>query len=243
MADQNEAPSVLEQLKKVRSPESKVEIYLQACREVQYERPDEATWSMQPRPDRRRERPKLTKLSRSTLSACRGSVTMQHATLKMHLKYLRKTVPRYKRHKDKLRPCTSLTKCGYGTQGIGSERRSTHCLPTKSERSWKRSAKTTFLRLYLTNIGATWSVLDRPKEALEAYSECHHTSRTSCMMTGWHARILGNIAEVYISIGDLETGVEWSKRSLEQHRRNGDQMGVGLTLTNLGTGLSGAGRP
>jgi tetratricopeptide (TPR) repeat protein len=37
-----------------------------------------------------------------------------------------------------------------------------------------------------------------------------------------------------VGIGDTETSIEWSKRSLELHRQNGDSMGIGLTLSNLG---------
>ena len=62
----------------------------------------------------------------------------------------------------------------------------------QSETLLRVTGESEILAAILTNIGSTWSTLDRPKEALESYSECL-TLADKLDDDRWRARIMGTL--------------------------------------------------
>ena len=225
-----EEQQILAQLKQVRSPETKVEIYLQACREIQYQQPLKAL-------EYAKQAGKIAKkagLLALEIHAQRMQGICYYAANEFEtaLDLFQKTLPKYKKRKDVSGLARAYQNVGMALRGLGRNEEALSAY-RESESLLQRTKEDNILAAVLTNIGSIWSVLGRPKEALEAYSECLAIA-DKLDDERWRARIMGNIAEIYIGIGDLETGIDWSKRSLELHRKNDDKMGVGLTLSNLG---------
>ncbi len=221
---------ILAELRVVRSPHTKVEIYLNACREIQYQFPEAAyEYATKARTTARKAR-----LTAQEIHAQRMQGICKYAANDFEgaLEIFEKTVPRYKRHKDVSGLARAYQNVGMALRALGRNEEALAAY-RESEHLLRDLDEDAVLAAVLTNLGTLWHVLDRPKEALEAYSECL-TLAERMDDDRWRARITGNIADIYIGVGDLETAVEWSNRSLELHRRTKDLMGVGLTLSNLG---------
>lgn len=213
-----------------RSPAKRIELLLQACREIQYERPDEALEFA-----REAQRvAKAAKLREREIHAMRmGGICMyaKHDFAGAQ-EVFAKTIPMYRRLGDEAGISRALQNMGLALRGLG---RYVEALAAyrRAEVILRGNGDEAVLTQVLLNIGSIYAVLDQPAEALKAYVESLTLSdRRDDKIS--RARAIGNIADVYINIGDDEKALEWSRRSLELHRSNRDMIGVGLTLGNIG---------
>jgi len=225
-----EEPSVLKELPYLRSPDKKVELLLQACRELQYVRPGEAfTYS-----ERARRIARTAKLAEREVHCMRMSgicLFAQHE-YEPAKELFEAALKKYRKIRDKSGEARAHQNIGMTQRAMG---RTDDAIASyrQAEQLSRDLTDTSLLMVVLNNIGSLYSTQVRPREALEAYSECL-TIAERTDDANLRARLMGNIADVYQVLGDIDTGLEWSKRSLELHRANKDAMGVGLTLSNLG---------
>jgi len=221
---------ILQQLKTVRGAENKIDIYLQACREIQYDRPAEARVYAEEALKIARK----AKLKERVLHCQRMVGICQYADRDAEgaLATFRAALPGYRKLKDQIGESKALQNVGMALRQLGQNEAALEAF-RDAERLARVVGDQPYLMTVLTNIGSTYSFLSRPKESLLYFSECL-TLAERLDDAGMRARITGNIADVYIGIGDVETAIEWSQRSLDLHRINKDAMGVGLTLSNLG---------
>jgi tetratricopeptide (TPR) repeat protein len=221
---------IMVRIRAARGAESKVQLYLQACREIQYSEPHQALeYATEARKIARKAG--LTSLEIHA-QRMQGICLYASNDFEGALDVFQKTLPRYKKARDRSGMARALQNVGMALRGLGRNEEALAAY-RESEVIVRERGEDDVLAAVLTNIGAIWSVLDRPKDALESYSECLALAER-LDDDRWRARIMGNIADIYISVGDLQTGIEWSQRSLDLHRSTGDHMGVGLTLANLG---------
>lgn len=212
------------------SPQARIEERLQFCRELQYDRPLEAVAFAEEALAIARK----FKLRERVLH-CQRMIGICHYADRNYdaaLRIFESTLPGYRRLKDRVGESRALQNIALTLRQLGRNEDAIEVF-RQSERIGRLQADEIFLMAVLTSIGSTYSVIGRPKDALQAFSECL-TIAERHDDAGMRARITGNIADVYAGIGDTDTSIEWSKRSLELHRTNGDNMGVGLTLSNLG---------
>lgn len=228
--NQASPPVVLDELRMARGISRRVEIYLQACREIQYERPHEALdYALKAQKEARKGR-----LKEREVHALRMGGICQYAAHDYEgaLSTFTTAHDRYMRLKDR----SGLARCqqniGLALRGLGRNEEALKFY-RMSEQSLRVLQDDSILMHVLINIGSTSTALNQPSSALQAYSECLAISERLDDRP-MRARVMGNIADVYINIDDNERGIEWSRRSLELHRINNDQMGVGFTLTSLG---------
>lgn len=228
--NQASPPVVLDELRMARGISRRIEIYLQACREIQYERPHEAfDYAVKAQKEARKGR-----LKEREVHALRMGGICQYAAHDYEgaLSTFNMAHDRYMRLKDR----SGLARCqqniGLALRGLGRNEEALRFY-RMSEQSLRVLQDDSVLMHVLINIGSTSTALNQPSSALQAYSECLAISER--LDDGpMRARVMGNIADVYINIDDNERGIEWSRRSLDLHRINNDMMGVGFTLTNLG---------
>lgn len=228
--NQASPPVVLDELRMARGISRRIEIYLQACREIQYERPHEAfDYAIKAQKEARKGR-----LKEREVHALRMGGICQYAAHDYEgaLSTFNMAHDRYMRLKDR----SGLARCqqniGLALRGLGRNEEALRFY-RMSEQSLRVLQDDSVLMHVLINIGSTSTALNQPSSALQAYSECLAISER--LDDGpMRARVMGNIADVYINIDDNERGIEWSRRSLDLHRINNDMMGVGFTLTNLG---------
>ncbi len=213
-----------------RSPAKRIELLLQACREIQYERPDEA---MEYAREAQRVA-KSAKLREREIHAMRMVGICLYAKHDFAGAYevFQRTLPLYRKLGDASGTARALQNMGLALKGLGRYEEGLAAF-RKAETILRSQGDEAILTPLLLNIGSTYAVLDQAAEALKAYVECLTIAdrRDDNVMK---ARAIGNIADVYVDIGDDEKAIEWSHRSLELHRANKDMMGVGLTLGNLG---------
>lgn len=210
---------------------------MQACRDIQYDRPHDAIV--------------LAKHARSIAKKMKDADKDLHALRMVGIclfaendhqgafAIFEEALAKYRRRKDKTGQSRALQNMGLALRGLGRHeealqhyRESVTILRTIGDEE--------ILAKVLNNIGSVCVAMSHPSEALEAFSECLVLSerRGDAMVI---ARLMGNIADVYMFVGDSDISIEWSKRALEQHRKNGDAMGVGITLANLGRVLQSRG--
>ncbi len=221
---------ILAELRTVRSPQSKIEIYLKACREIQYQFPEDAFELA----TKARKVARAAKATALELHAQRMQGICRYAGNDFDgaLTIFEQTLGRYRRAGDRTGLAKAYQNIGMALRGLGRNEEALAAY-REAEGLLRNLPEPAILAAVLTNLGSLWAVLDRPKEALEAYSECL-TLAERLDDDRWRARITGNIADIYSKIGDLETAVDWSHRSLALHRKTNDRMGIGLTLSNLG---------
>ena len=230
MAQQPSPPNILNELPHARSSERKIEILLQACREIQYSRPEEA-FGYAEQAQKIARKAKLRNREVHCMRMCGICLFAGHDYVGA-LNLFSASMAKYQKIKDLPGQARAMQNIGMAQRAMGKTDEAIHSYKSAETLTRKLSDRP-LLMIVLNNIGSLYSTLVRPKEALEAYSECL-TLAERLDDVNLRARLMGNIADVYQGLGDLETGIEWSKRSLELHRANADVMGVGLTLSNLG---------
>ena len=153
----------------VRSAEKKIEIYFNACREIQYERPEDAMVFA----ESARKLAKKAKLKERELHARRMIGICQYAAHDFEgaLKTFRGTLPGYRRLHDPSGESRALQNVGMALRALGHNDEAIHVY-RNSEVLIRALADDATLATLLTNIGSTYAVLDRPKDALFAFSEC-----------------------------------------------------------------------
>lgn len=220
----------LSHLSQVRSPEKKVNIYLQACREIQYSRPmDALEYANTARSIARRHKLKERELhSRRMMAICYYADHQFDEALQL----FKKTIPGYRKLHDASGQARTLQNIGMTLRAMGKNEEALLAY-RESQLLLGGIGEDHVLCAVLTNIGSTYTVMELPKEALEAFSECLAIAER-LNLVDVRARIMGNIADIYNNIGDIDTSAEWSRQSVALHRENDDQMGVGLTLANIG---------
>jgi DNA-binding CsgD family transcriptional regulator len=212
------------------SPQARIEVQLNSCRELQYDRPLEALVFAQ----EALAIAKKFKLKERALHSQRmiGICYFAHHQYDVALEHFETTLPGYRRMKDRVGESRALQNVALTLRQLGRNEEAIEMF-RQSERIVRSLGDDSVLMAILTSVGSMYSVIGRPKDSLQAFSECL-TIAERLDDAGMRARITGNIADVYAGIGDTSTSIEWSRRSLELHRSNGDNMGVGLTLSNLG---------
>jgi len=225
------------QLASSRSPERKFEIYMQACRDIQYDRPPEAIVLAK----QARSIAKKMKDADKDLHALRmvGICLFAENNYEGAFAIFEEALTKYRRRKDQAGQSRALQNMGLALRGLGRHEEALQHY-RESEMILRAIGDEEILAKILNNIGSVRVALSHPAEALEAFSECLMISerRGDAMVI---ARLMGNIADVYMFVGDSDISIEWSKRALEQHRKNADVMGVGITLANLGRVLRSRG--
>lgn len=223
-------PLILEKLTATRSYERRVDIWLAACREIQYERPRQALrYAKEALAEARSgRRGDLECHALRMVGICHFAAHDYHDALRVFTEVLRKS--------KKLGDTTAVLK-SYQNIGLTLRRLGQH---TEALDMYSRAlvlARTIddlpLLMNVLTNNGATFAFLQRPVEALEAYGEALSISER-LSDEGFQAYVAGNIADVYVTIGADASAAEWARRSLEVHRTRNDQYGVAMALNNLG---------
>lgn len=219
-----------ERLKGERSPARKIEILLQACRELQYVRPLEALDLAQ----QARRIAKTAKLVEREIHCIRmGGICLYAANdLEGALAVFSDSLRRYRKIKDTVGVAKALQNMGLTLRGLARYDEALRVY-NESVDLLKRLGDDKVLSQVYINIGAACALTGRPASALEAYTEALAISE-KLGDVATQAQTMGNIADIYIQLGDHDKSIEWSRKSLELHRVRGEQMGVGLTLSNLG---------
>jgi len=220
----------VEKTKTERSPAKRIELLLQACRDIQYVRPDEAIDFAQ----QAQRVAKAAKLREREIHAIRmvGICLYAKHDFAAANDVFVKTLPMYRKIGDTSGTAKALQNMGLALKGLGRNEEGLAAF-RKAEEIIRAQGDDATLTTLLLNIGTTYAVLDQTSEALKAYVECLTIADRGDDKV-IRARAIGNIADVYVNIGDDEKAIEWSHRSLEMHRANRDMMGVGLTLGSLG---------
>lgn len=213
-----------------RSVNSKIDYLLESCREIQYVEPNLAFYFS----EAARKVARDAKLPDRETHCLRMNGICKFAAHEYSeaLEIFQKALTRYVRAKDRLGEAKSHQNIGAAYRAMGQVDKAVEEYRLAEEYARTNTDKE-LLMTVLNNLGTLFTTLNRPKEALEAYSECLSIAERLDNAV-IRARITENIAEVYAFLGDEETGVRWSQRSLALHRLNGDTMGIALTLSNLG---------
>lgn len=220
----------MQALNDFQSASAKINYLLEACREIQYTRPDVAYYFS----DTARQIARDEKLTGQETHCLRMNGICKFAAHEYAdaLKIFQNALSRYVRAKDKLGAAKTHQNIGATFRAMGDVESAIREYRL-TEEYCRTNGDKELLMTVLNNLGALFTTLNRPKEALESYSECLSIAERLDNAV-IRARITGNIAELYESLGDDATGIEWSQRSLALHRSNSDAMGIALTLANLG---------
>jgi len=220
----------LTELTTSRSPIRRVEIWLAACREVQYKDPPLAKqYAIMARKEARKE--KLTDLeihamrmegicdyaSHNYLSALETFQTALHRLEKRNnIQGMAKT------HQN-----IGLTyrHLGQHAEALDSYERALVLARAQHDAELTMNV--------LTNRGAVYALLNRPVNALTSLGEALSISERIGDKS-FRAYVMGNIADIYVSIGSHDSAIEWSLRSLASHRSRKDAYGIAMSLNNLG---------
>jgi tetratricopeptide (TPR) repeat protein/DNA-binding CsgD family transcriptional regulator len=218
------------QLRATRDPARKVEIYIQACREIQYTDPEAAL--VHARAARKVAR--AAKLVDKDIHAQRMEGICRYVQYRYDeaIEIFSQALKRAEKMKDRSVVARTHQNIGLCLRALGRVEEALHSYRL-SEQLLRELHDDDVLKLVLTNIGTVYSLLRQPSAALQAYSECLAIAqRTSDRYT--RAQAMVNIANVYIDLDDNERGMEWSKRALEIQREIGQTEGVIISLMNIG---------
>ncbi len=203
---------------------------MQACREIQYDSPDEAIV--------------YAKAARTTAKKLKDAAKELHALrmigICLYAKHdfegaheiFEQALAKYRTRKDQSGVARALQNVGLSLRGLG--RNEEALLRYREAESILRTLNDSeILSKVLNNIGSVCVALSQPAQALEAFGECLVLAERNADK-GLAARLMGNIADVYLYVGDTEISLDWSRKAVKQHRQNGDMLGVGITLANMG---------
>jgi len=205
------------ELRSTRDPVRKFEIYLQACREIQYADPEEAL--VYARAARRTAR--AAKLVDKDIHAMRMEGICRYTQYRYDeaIDFLTQALLRAEKMKDRSAVARTHQNIGLCLRALGRVEEALQSYRL-SEQILRELQDDNVLKLVLTNIGTVYSLLRQPSAALQVYSECLAIAqRTADQYT--RAQAMVNIANVYIDLDDNERGMEWSKRALEIQREIG----------------------
>jgi len=205
------------ELRSTRDPVRKFEIYLQACREIQYADPEEAL--VYARAARRTAR--AAKLVDKDIHAMRMEGICRYIQYQYDeaIDILTQALLRAEKMKDRSAVARTHQNIGLCLRALGRVEEALQSYRL-SEQILRELQDDNVLKLVLTNIGTVYSLLRQPSAALQVYSECLAIAqRTADQYT--RAQAMVNIANVYIDLDDNERGMEWSKRALEIQREIG----------------------
>jgi tetratricopeptide (TPR) repeat protein len=220
---------LLNEFKVTRSPERKIELLLDACRTIQYDRPQEAIAYAQQAVTIARS----SKLGERQTHALRmvGICQFAMADHTSALETFLAALKRARRERATVVIGRTLQNIGLTLHRLGRHEEALQRY-RESESVARETQDVDALKAILTNIGAVASILSQPSIALAALSECLTLAeRTGDNAT--QARVMGNIADEYQKLGDIETGIAWTQRSLDLHRQLDDRRGAAFALVNL----------
>ncbi|MBI2793189.1 MAG: tetratricopeptide repeat protein [Ignavibacteria bacterium] len=218
------------ELKSYRGSSSRINYLLDRCRELQYVEPHLAFYFS----DAARRIARDSKLPDQETFCLRMNGICKFAAHEYTeaIQIFHKALSRYVRAKDWLGEAKAHQNIGAAYRAMGQVDKAE--IEYRLTEAYARDeGDKELLMTVLNNLGTLFTTLNRSKEALEAYSECLSIAERLDNAV-IRARITENIAEIYAFLGDEETGISWSQRSLALHRLNGDTMGIALTLSNLG---------
>jgi tetratricopeptide (TPR) repeat protein len=223
-------PAVLEELRTTRVARRRVEIWLTACREIQYERPLQAlSYANEARLEARK-----AKLIDQEIHALRMAGICHYAAhqYEQALAIFTSALRRLKARGDSVGIMKSYQNIALTMRRLGRHAEALDMYARALVLARSLDDRPLLMNI-LTNVGATYSVMQRPVEALDAYGEALSISER-LGDESFQAYIAGNIADVYVTIGADTSAIEWARRSLEAHRTRQDLYGMAMTLNNLG---------
>lgn len=226
----HDEPAVLQELRTARTAAQRVEIYLQACRDTQYARPEEAivyarTAQKEARAGRlpERELHAIRMVGISQLAAKDPAAAL--ATFQSIL-------PRYERRKDTSAIARTLQNIGLSLRELGRHHEALRSY-RRSEALLREIGDEQVLMVILNNIGTLSTALRQLPQGLECYSEALAIAERRGDRE-MRAKLVANIADVYIDLGEYQKAIEWKQLSLDLYREFGDRYGIGLSLCNIG---------
>jgi len=218
------------QLRATRDAGKRVEIYLQACRELQYTDPEAALEYARAA----RKAARAAKLVDKDIHAMRMEGICRYAQYRYDeaIDILTQALKRAEKMKDLSVVARTHQNIGLCLRAMGRVEEALLSYRL-SEKLLRELHDDEVLKLVLTNIGTVYSLLRQPSAALQVYSECLAIAQRTADQYS-RAQAMVNIANVYIDLADNERGMEWSKRALEIQRDIGQTEGVIITLMNIG---------